>query len=114
MQLKGTLLIILFALLFSSLAVFAGENRGDEMLTLEGGKQGSVAFPHYQHQDNLKDCQICHGVFPQKKGAIEEMKVQGKLKSKAVMNKQCVKCHRSEKKAGNPSGPLTCTTCHQK
>jgi hypothetical protein len=42
------------------------------------------------------------------------MKAQGKLKPKHVMNKMCIKCHRAEKKAGNPSGPLTCSKCHVK
>lgn len=105
------------ALLFIFITVAAGlavENKGAEMLSISGGKLGAVPFPHHKHQSRLGDCQACHSVFPQTKGAIDQMKSTGKLKSKAVMNNQCIKCHRAEKTAGNPSGPLTCTTCHKR
>jgi hypothetical protein len=108
------LFITLTIFIISSVAGLAVENKGSVMLTLEGGKQGAVAFPHHQHQTKLDDCQVCHGVFPQTKGAIKKMKAEGKLKPKAVMNKQCVKCHRKERKAGNASGPVTCVTCHKR
>lgn len=110
---RAFLLVLLF--LFSATTVgLAVENKGAESIDISGGRQGKVPFPHHQHQNRLKDCQTCHSVFAQSKGAIEQMKAQGKLKAKAVMNKQCIKCHRAEKKAGNPSGPLTCTTCHKR
>lgn len=105
---------VLFLFIISAAAAMAIENKGADMMSLSGGKQGSVPFPHHKHQDNLKDCQACHAVFPQEKGAIDKMKAEGNLKPKAVMNKQCIKCHRAEKKSGNPSGPLTCTTCHKR
>ncbi|WP_155312140.1 cytochrome c3 family protein [Desulfosarcina ovata] len=55
---------------------------------------------------------VCHSVFPQETGAIETMKASGALTSKQVMNAQCIKCHKAEKRAGKPFGPLTCNTCH--
>lgn len=92
----------------------ATENQGAENLELVGGKRGDVPFPHRQHQKKLGDCQICHSVFPQESGSIERLKAQGALKKKHVMNKLCTKCHKKEKKAGQPSGPTTCTKCHIK
>lgn len=108
------LFLTLFVFIVTTAAGLAVENKGADMMSLTGGRQGPVPFSHHKHQNRLGDCQACHGVFPQKKGAIDEMKKEGKLKPKAVMNKQCIKCHRAEKKAGNPSGPLTCTTCHKR
>jgi hypothetical protein len=36
------------------------------------------------------------------------------LAGKQVMNKLCVQCHKERKKAGDTSGPTTCTQCHRK
>jgi hypothetical protein len=85
---------------------------GDAQLEVFGGFRGPVPFPHLEHQERLQDCLVCHSVFPQEKDAIKTLKESGKLKKKKVMNQQCVGCHRAEKKAGNPSGPTTCATCH--
>ncbi|NNF98178.1 MAG: cytochrome c3 family protein [Desulfobacteraceae bacterium] len=107
-------LMVASIMIFGTGIAIAELNSGPEELTIDGGDRGNVPFPHRKHQTNLKDCNICHAVFPQKTGAIAEMKAQGKLKQKDVMNKQCTKCHRNEKKAGNPSGPTTCAKCHMK
>jgi len=113
----------LFLILSSVVALVAGsmaavsmatENQGAENMELEGGKRGKVPFPHRLHQKNLGDCQICHSVFPQESGAIEQLKSQGTLKKKYVMNKLCTKCHRVKKRAGQPSGPTSCKKCHVK
>ena len=90
------------------------ENQGAENIELEGGKRGNVPFPHWRHQEKLGDCQICHSTFPQELGAIEDLKKQGKLKKKYVMNKHCTKCHKQKRKAGQQSGPTTCSKCHIK
>jgi hypothetical protein len=92
----------------------ASENKGTQDILLEGGKRGHVPFPHYRHQENLQDCQICHSVFEQKSGSIEKLKAQGNLKKKYVMNKLCTQCHKQTKKAGKKSGPTTCAKCHIK
>ena len=100
---------------FSSIAsTMANQNKGAAKLELDGGKRGKVPFPHHQHQDKLGDCKICHSVFPQKSGSITELKAEGKLKKKYVMNKLCTKCHKEKKKAGQKSGPTTCKNCHIK
>jgi cytochrome c7-like protein len=99
-----------------SLAVMANavQNKGAEHIELFGGKTGKVLFPHHKHQTALGDCNLCHDIFPQKSGSIEQLKTEESLKKKQVMNKQCIKCHRSKKKAGERSGPLKCKECHRK
>ena len=92
----------------------SGETKGAAEMLLAGGQRGDVPFPHLRHQEMLVDCNICHAVFPQKTGAIAALKAAGKLAPKQVMNKQCTKCHREKKRAGEKSGPTTCTACHQK
>jgi hypothetical protein len=92
----------------------ATENKGAAEIKLPGGTRGLVPFPHHRHQDKLGDCEICHSVFPQKAGIIKELKEQGKLKKKQVMNKLCTKCHREKKKEGLKTGPTTCSKCHIK
>jgi len=114
---KLSLIVISMAAVIagSTIAVsLAIENQGAENITIDGGQRGNVAFPHRQHQKNLVDCQICHSIFPQEVGAIQKLKEQGALKKKYVMNKLCTKCHREKKRAGQPSGPTTCTKCHNK
>jgi cytochrome c-type protein NrfB len=93
---------------------FSEQNPGVENIILEGGESGVVSFPHKIHQDVLKDCSICHELFNQEIGSIEKLKAEDKLKTKQVMNTQCLKCHRDNRKAGKPSGPVSCTTCHSK
>lgn len=95
-------------------AIAAAANQGPATIDIFGGKSGKVPFPHALHQDRLNDCNICHKVFPQEADAIKQMKKKGELKPKKVMNLQCIKCHKAEKRAGKPYGPVTCSTCHQK
>jgi hypothetical protein len=102
-------LIVGVALALSSNAI---ENRGAADIVIEGGNRGDVPFPHLQHQDKLVDCNVCHAVFPQQRGAIETLKAEGQLKPRQVMNKQCTNCHREKKRAGEKSGPTTCKSCH--
>ncbi|MDY6973179.1 MAG: cytochrome c3 family protein [Thermodesulfobacteriota bacterium] len=85
---------------------------GAEKIQLEGGKRGIVPFPHHRHQKALDDCNTCHTLFPLERGALGRLKAMGVLQKKQVMNKLCIKCHRTEKKAGNPHGPTTCSKCH--
>ena len=117
MNLRVLLILISMAALIAGVSTavsLATENQGAENIELEGGQRGNVFFPHRQHQKNLTDCQICHATFPQEAGAIRQLKAQGTLKKKYVMNKLCTHCHKEKKKAGQPSGPTTCTKCHIK
>ena len=95
-------------------AIAAAANQGPETIDIFGGQSGKVHFTHARHQNRIGDCNVCHGVFPQETDAIKRMKESGALKPKKVMNLQCIKCHKAEKQAGKPHGPVTCTTCHQK
>ena len=113
--LRVVLISIAAIAIASSVAFSTNElDKGAENIEMEGGKIGKVPFPHHQHQERLVDCQTCHSVFPQKAGSIEELKAQGKLKKKYVMNKLCTKCHKETKKAGKKTGPTTCAKCHIK
>ncbi len=113
MRAKTILIWVVGILMAISIGV-AAQNIGAEKIVLEGGKTGNVPFPHKLHQDNLKDCNVCHGTFPEEAGSIAKLKSEGKLKEKQVMNTQCLKCHRDAKNAGQPSGPTACTSCHTK
>ena len=98
--------------IFLGLGILVAQENGAAQMVLQGGERGDVPFNHMQHQDNLKDCNICHTLFSQKAGGIQEMIDQGNLKSKTVMNTLCTACHREKKKAGVATGPVTCSKCH--
>ena len=108
--------LVLFTIMAAMLAVTAvgAVNNGAENISIYGGSRGDVPFPHHAHQERLKDCNTCHASFPQEADSLKTMKKAGKLKPKQVMNKQCVKCHKDQKKAGNATGPTTCSKCHVK
>lgn len=107
------LAIVFLVSLAAALAV-AEQNKGAEKIELDGGTRGIVPFPHRMHQDNLTDCQVCHDIFPQEAGAIRKLKAEGTLKRQQVMNKQCIGCHRENKRDGKPAGPTLCSKCHQR
>lgn len=116
---KFRILLILVAVILSLtggaiVLSLANQDMGPIDIELQGGARGNVPFPHHRHQETLGECDLCHTVFPQKTGSIEELKAKGELKKKYVMNKLCTKCHKERKKAGEPSGPTTCSKCHIK
>jgi len=110
----GALVLVIAMSAAWAAAAGSSQDRGAPEIILEGGTSGKVAFPHQRHQEKLTDCNICHAAFPQKAGAIEELKAQGRLAKKQIMNEHCTKCHKEKKQAGVPAGPTTCTTCHVK
>lgn len=114
--LAAALILAALILTLAAGSVLSGESdsTGPETLILKGGARGDVPLPHRKHQDNLQDCKICHGLFPQKAGGIAAMKADGQLRNKQVMNKLCLSCHRNLKRAGKDTGPTTCNGCHQK
>jgi len=97
---------------FISTVGLAVENKGAEKIQIDGGSRGAVPFTHRDHQERLGDCNVCHAMFPQEPQSLARFKENGQLKPKDVMNKLCVKCHKAEKKAGNKTGPTTCSKCH--
>ena len=118
MTIRICLLLAVATLMFAAASIALSdapvENKGAAEITLPGGTRGPVPFPHHQHQNKLVDCQICHSLYPQKAGIVEELKAAGTLKKKQVMNKQCTKCHKQMKKDGLKAGPTTCAKCHLK
>ena len=114
MKLKAIGLVIIGMMLAAAMVV-AEQNKGAKEMELFGGTKGKVSFPHFKHQEIFKtDCNVCHEAFPQVAGSIEKLKTEGKLKKKQVMNKQCIACHKKKKKAGEKTGPTSCSKCHQK
>ncbi len=97
-----------------ALSAMALEKTGPPLIKLDGGSRGIVKFPHDQHQDTLKDCKVCHTLFPKELGGIKRLKEEGKLAKKQVMNKHCINCHKATKKRGEDTGPTTCSRCHAK
>lgn len=106
--------VVVVIALCGTLSAVAVENLGAKNIILDGGSRGEVPFPHQLHQARLEDCNVCHKLFPQKLKGIEQLKMEGKLLKKQVMNKHCVKCHRATKRAGGKTGPTTCSKCHVK
>lgn len=111
MNSKLCFMLVLCGLLLVGMAA-AVENQGPEKISIYGGSQGNIGFPHHQHQNRIGDCQVCHDMFPQATDAIKDLKARGKLDRKEVMNKVCLNCHRAQKQAGKKAGPLTCSKCH--
>ncbi len=117
MKIKFSVVLISIAVVIAGSSVafsVVNQNKGAASIEIDAGKKGKVPFPHRQHQERLVDCKICHSVFPQKPGSIKELKAQGKLKKKYVMNKLCTKCHKEKKRAGLKAGPTACSKCHVK
>jgi cytochrome c-type protein NrfB len=108
-------LIIFLMLGFSifSFATAVGQNKGAERIVLKGGKLGDVPISHHLHQNAIRDCNICHTLFPQVAGSIEKLKAEGKVKKKEAMD-QCVACHKKEATAGGKALPTKCSECHKK
>ena len=111
MTTKSAVTLILGILLGTSAAA-VGENKGFENLLLQGGNLGNVPFSHHMHQNALDDCKLCHNLFPQVSGSIDQLKTEGKLKKKAVMD-QCQTCHKQRETKGEKTGPTKCAGCHR-
>jgi len=109
-----TIMVILVLTVFSGAVAIATQNYGGEEIKLDGGRKGMIDFPHHQHHRVISDCNTCHAVFPKTAGSIKDLKIQGKLKKKQVMNNTCLKCHKAMKKAGEKTGPTKCSACHVK
>lgn len=107
-------ILLLHLGLIMLMGMASAADMGRKEFYLSGGKKGPVFFPHQEHQKYTGDCMECHDLFPKKQGALTAEINAGDLAPKQVMNKKCVKCHRSLKKTGKPFGPTSCSKCHQK
>ena len=107
--------IVILAGLVAAGPLAAAQDKGRSMIEMYGGeKDGPVKFDHHKHQKRISNCQVCHKTFAQKPGAIEAAKKSGALTKKKVMNKTCLKCHRTKKADGSRTGPFKCKDCHIK
>ncbi len=116
-MLKKAVFFLLGAALWAAMAAgwcAGAENRGAKDIVIHAGYRGDVHFPHWQHQELVKDCQVCHSLIPRSAGSIERLKEAGMLGNKVVMNTICLKCHRDRRQAGKPSGPIACSGCHKR
>lgn len=116
MKVKPVPLLVIGGLLIWAAIIGAKvtiENKGLEIILINGGKMRDVHFPHHRHQNTLGDCKVCHDLFPPKLGSITELKEQGKLKKKQVMEAHCIACHKKRKAAGEKTGPTSCARCHR-
>ena len=112
---KAKIIGVIIGVVFLTSAIAAAvQNQGAKDIKLDGGNRGIVPFPHHLHQNVMNDCNACHSIFPKTAGIIKDLKHQGKLKKKQVMNKTCIKCHKAKKKAGVKAGPIKCSECHAK
>jgi hypothetical protein len=105
-------MVVVLLAVATAFGVQAQTEKGAVRMTLFGGSRGPVPFTHGEHQERLRDCQVCHSFFAQEKGSIEKLKSSNGLKKKQVMNTLCIKCHKAEKRAGKAAGPITCGQCH--
>ncbi len=103
--------IVLVLVILFNFTSYAEVNKGAAKLNLPSGNKKSVDFPHKTHQDVLKDCTICHTIFPMEKGVILKNITNGSMKKKTVM-KQCQACHRKLAKQRKKAGPTSCSKCH--
>jgi hypothetical protein len=107
---------VLSLIVFGFILAFASaeeQARGSQEMVLKGGETGNIPFPHGAHQQALKDCSICHSLFPQQTGGIATRITEGTLKNKQVMNELCTRCHRQMKQEGKSTGPTSCRECHK-
>jgi cytochrome c-type protein NrfB len=88
------------------------QNMGAENIKIPAGSMPPVTFSHHLHQKELKDCNLCHDLFPQAPGSINDLKNQQKLQKKQVMNSKCIQCHKARNDAGKEAGPTECNKCH--
>ncbi len=111
-MMKRAVIFALFGIMTAFAVAMADMNKGADKMELFGGYKGKVPFPHRMHQENLGDCTICHSIFPQDPGSIDDLKEMGSLEKQQVMKKLCIKCHKEEKMKGNKAGPTVCSKCH--
>lgn len=108
-------IVAMVVLIFSAaFALGAVVNQGPQQIDINTGGKGLVPFPHRVHQNTLGDCNICHQFFPKEKDSILRLKNEGQLKSKQIMNKLCIQCHKDRLKADMTAGPTSCNKCHTK
>ena len=119
------------------ISMSAAENQGPEIATITDGTDASkkpAYFPHWDHQNRLKDCSNCHhGEKDGKQVAYEAGKgmekkchtchnadkftLEGKKPGVSPIQRaghgRCQGCHK-ESQSTNGTSLLACGTCHEK
>ena len=99
------MLLMLLSLIFIPTALLAVPS--GQIVTWEGGGQGTVQFEGDEHAEKGYKCDSCHpSLFPRKKGSV---KMTMDLLNKGQF---CGSCHNG-KIAFNTSDPKKCHECHK-
>jgi hypothetical protein len=115
---RGLISIGIIAGFLLSILMVSGVFAAKDVVVLDNSF-GQVKFTHKKHVDLKYECIKCHHTW--KKGEqsgklckdCHKAKAEGKTISlKDAMHKDCKGCHEEAKKANKPTGPTTCTKCH--
>lgn len=92
-------------------------------------ERAPVSFPHNRHMEGGLSCKECHHRYDQGKNVLDETELEEgapgircqechgskvRLDLKTAFHRQCLDCHRTNKKEGKKTGPLFCGECHVK
>lgn len=107
-------------------AVNLGPSAPAPEAAMEPEGRPAAYFPHDAHM-MLVECTACHHRYNEAgENVVDEMELDGSeamrcatchtsrsdINGREAFHRQCMVCHRTTEKAGNPSGPRTCGTCH--
>ncbi len=132
-SLRNTLIAVLAALIATA-ALAAAAKDAPENVSLDAckAKKPAVAFTHKAHVDRKIDCATCHHTQKDlKAGAATEVKKCSSCHLKPEkpetlactemstkknnFHKQCIGCHKDDKKKNKDSkAPKSCKDCHKK
>jgi c(7)-type cytochrome triheme protein len=88
-----------------------------------------VSFPHNRHMEGGLSCKECHHRYVQGKNVLDEAELEegkpgircqechgpkGRPDLQTAFHRQCLDCHRTNKKEGKKTGPFFCGECHVK
>ncbi len=88
-----------------------------------------VPFPHSRHIEGGLSCKECHHRYDQGKNILDEAELEAgkpgircqechgpkaRLDLQTAFHRQCLDCHRTNKKEGKKTGPFFCGECHVK
>jgi hypothetical protein len=88
-----------------------------------------VLFPHHRHMEGDLSCKECHHRYEQGKNVLDEGELEAgkprircqechgpkaRLDLQTAFHKQCLDCHRTNRKEGKKTGPIFCGACHVK
>ena len=68
----------------------------------------------WKEGDETQKCDACHSEAKAPKGAKMAKKEKITKYHYSAIHKNCKGCHKDLKKAGEPTGPVTCKKCHPK